>query len=85
MTNNCLTQLKKVSKTRDDYLTDHIHFSFFKIDFAGEAFGKGESAFDVCCERNSSAKKNKIVPIWQIAKLEQDFKDVEARAAKARA
>lgn len=58
MANNCLTQLKKVSKTRDDYLTDHIHFSFFKIDFAGEAFGKGESAFDVCCKRNRSAKKS---------------------------
>ena len=32
------------------------------------------------------SKKNKIVPIWQIVKQqEQDFKDVEARAAIARA
>ena len=32
-------------------------------------------------------QKNKIVPIWQIVKQEQeqDFKDVEARAAIARA
>ena len=54
MANNCLTQSKKVSKTPN--LTDHIDLNFhiYGSKFTGEAFGKGESAFDVCCKRKKS-------------------------------
>ena len=38
---------------------DDAYFHFYTFDFTGEAFGKGENAFNVCCKRTPrSAKKS---------------------------